>query len=473
MQRQNGSILQGFYQIADTAVAGLLVLVIHTVANLGSMPQGLEAFLTVRVTVQNMLLGAVFLLLWHLIFRVIGVYNVAGRTRRHKMGTVVVAASLASLFVLIFPATSQTHAFTWSLALYFWAAATAATLALRFIARFAARHTAKEPREVIIVGTGPKAQDLYGNLKNNPDYDYRVVGFVDSPNGHGIPREIEQRMLGSIDDLDQILMKRVVDNVMIALPIKSCYDDIQRSIAVCEQAGVESDYFADGFSLSVARTEYGALEQRPVMRFKVVQDDYRLVIKRAIDVIGSVVGLVLLAPLMIAVAIAIKLTSHGSVLFVQERYGLNKRRFGMLKFRTMVPGAEALQAALESRNEASGPIFKIKTDPRITPIGRLLRKTSLDELPQLVNVLRGEMSLVGPRPLPHRDVSRFEAPHLMRRFSVKPGLTGLWQVTGRSNTPFEHCIAQDLRYIDTWSLRLDCAILARTIPAVMRGTGAA
>jgi lipopolysaccharide/colanic/teichoic acid biosynthesis glycosyltransferase len=144
----------------------------------------------------------------------------------------------------------------------------------------------------------------------------------------------------------------------------------------------------------------------------------------------------------------------------------------MLKFRTMVVDAESLQEALEKKNEASGPVFKMKQDPRVTPLGRFLRKTSLDELPQLFNVLLGDMSLVGPRPLPRRDVSRFEDSWLMRRFSVKPGLTCLWQVNGRSNTSFDHWIAQDLEYIDRWSLRLDLEILVRTVPAVVRGSGA-
>ena len=176
---------------------------------------------------------------------------------------------------------------------------------------------------------------------------------------------------------------------------------------------------------------------------------------------------------MLAIAVIIKLTSRGPVVFAQERYGLNKRRFRMYKFRTMVPDAEKRQAELESLNEAQGPVFKIRDDPRITRIGRILRKTSLDELPQFFNVLRGEMSLVGPRPLPKRDVSKFDHASLMRRFSVKPGLTCLWQVNGRSNTDFDHWIGLDLRYIDTWSLSLDMKTLLQTIPAVLKGSGAA
>jgi lipopolysaccharide/colanic/teichoic acid biosynthesis glycosyltransferase len=198
----------------------------------------------------------------------------------------------------------------------------------------------------------------------------------------------------------------------------------------------------------------------------------QLELKRAIDVVGAVVLLIVLAPVMLGIVLAIKLTTRGPALFAHERYGYMKRRFQMYKFRTMVNGAEQLQSALEQYNEASGPAFKISNDPRITRVGRFLRRTSLDQLPQLWHVLRGEMSLVGPRPLPTRDVRRFTEPWLMRRFSMRPGLTCLWQISGRTTLSFQRWIELDLEYIDRWSLPLDVWILLRTIPAVIRGTGA-
>jgi lipopolysaccharide/colanic/teichoic acid biosynthesis glycosyltransferase len=170
--------------------------------------------------------------------------------------------------------------------------------------------------------------------------------------------------------------------------------------------------------------------------------------------------------------LAVRLTSPGPVMFSQLRYGRNRRRFRMYKFRTMVEGADAQQSQLEELNEAAGPVFKIRRDPRITPFGAFLRRTSLDELPQLWNVLRGDMSLVGPRPLPLRDVNQFAEGRLMRRFSVLPGITGLWQVSGRSSLAFDEWLRLDLAYIDQWSLTLDLRILARTIPAVLSGRGA-
>ena len=205
---------------------------------------------------------------------------------------------------------------------------------------------------------------------------------------------------------------------------------------------------------------------------QVTPDDYRLVVKQAFDVLAAAAGLVVLAPLMLVVAVAIKLTSPGPIIYAQDRCGHQKRPFRMFKFRSMVADADTRQRVLEERNEANGPVFKIRNDPRITPLGHLLRRSSLDELPQLWNVLRGEMSLVGPRPLPWRDVRRITRPADMRRFSMRPGLTCLWQVRGRSNLDFDRWVELDLEYIDNWSLALDAQILLKTIPAVLSGNGA-
>jgi exopolysaccharide biosynthesis polyprenyl glycosylphosphotransferase len=197
------------------------------------------------------------------------------------------------------------------------------------------------------------------------------------------------------------------------------------------------------------------------------------VAKRILDVVLAGVLLVVLAPVLVAVALLVKLTSPGPIFFVQERVGLGKRRFRMLKFRTMVADAERRIHELEHLNEASGPVFKIRNDPRLTPVGALLRKTSLDELPQLLNVVKGDLSLVGPRPLPVRDYEGFDQDRHRRRFSVRPGITCLWQIGGRSDVSFERWMELDMLYIDSWSLWLDLKILCKTIPVVLRGTGAA
>jgi exopolysaccharide biosynthesis polyprenyl glycosylphosphotransferase len=202
-----------------------------------------------------------------------------------------------------------------------------------------------------------------------------------------------------------------------------------------------------------------------------VHRDARRYLKRVIDIVVSLSAIIFFSPILIAVAIAVS-TSPGPVIFKQQRYGLKKRKFTMYKFRSMVVDAEKKQAQVEHLNETDGPAFKVKNDPRVTRVGAFMRKLSIDELPQLFNVLIGNMSLVGPRPLPARDVSRFSEAWLMRRFSVQPGLTCLWQITGRSDTTFDRWVELDLQYIDNWSLCLDARILFMTVPAVLKGRGA-
>jgi lipopolysaccharide/colanic/teichoic acid biosynthesis glycosyltransferase len=196
-----------------------------------------------------------------------------------------------------------------------------------------------------------------------------------------------------------------------------------------------------------------------------------LAVKGILDRTGAVLGLVVLSPLLLVVALAIKVSSRGPIFFLQRRVGLAGRPFPMLKFRTMRPGAQAERRSLLAANEMDGPVFKMTRDPRVTPVGALLRRTSLDELPQLANVLAGHMSLVGPRPLPLDEARELCAEH-RRRFCMRPGMTGLWQVSGRSDLSFGDWMALDLRYVDDWSLSLDVGILLRTLPAVISGRGA-
>ena len=316
------------------------------------------------------------------------------------------------------------------------------------------------------MGSGPRALRLSRELEARGDGRWAILGFIDTPNPDVLPDEVRDRILTSLDGLEQFLSTHPVEQVLMALPVKSFYREIEQAIEVCERVGVESCYFPDVFSVARARHDLELDGVVSTVRLKLVVDDYRMAIKRSLDVLGATLGLLILTPLFVACAVAVKLSGPGPVMFTQPRYGRNRRTFKMYKFRTMILDAEALQDGLESANEASGPVFKIRADPRVTPAGRVMRRLSLDELPQLINVLRGEMSLVGPRPLPVRDVSRFSEPRLMRRFSVKPGLTCLWQIRGRNDVDFEQWIRLDLDYIDNWSLTLDMQILLKTVPAV-------
>jgi exopolysaccharide biosynthesis polyprenyl glycosylphosphotransferase len=461
------------YKIADVLIAILCIPSAFLIINSRHLPDDATGFLALRISVKNLLLITFFASLWSAICHAFGLY----RKQRRNPDAIMRAAAASvcgGLFILLFMMTSRAGLFGPDAVLLAWGLAIFSTVAVRplFNALSAPTTPSSHKRHVLIVGSGARALKLYKQLNGNAGADYHVIGFVDSNGSNGSFPEIQAKLLGNLAQLEEILVDNIVDEVLITLPVKSCYAQIESAIQICEQIGVESKYLSDIFESSLTKTGYERMEGFAVTSRKPVSHDSRYIVKRAIDIVGALLGLIALSPLFLLIAVAIKVTSGSPIFFSQERYGCNKRRFKMYKFRTMVPNAEALQPDLEHRNEVVGPVFKIKDDPRMTKLGRLLRRTSLDELPQLANVLKGEMSLVGPRPLPLRDVSRFEEGWLMRRFCVAPGLTGLWQVNGRSHTSFDQWVAHDLQYIDTWSLTLDMKILLRTIPAVLKGIGA-
>jgi exopolysaccharide biosynthesis polyprenyl glycosylphosphotransferase len=469
-QVRGASMLAGFDSMA--AVGALLVVLVAT--NAPAIAGSLDAFLSARITVKNLLLVLLLAAAWPVIFRVFGLYHVRHLRRfseeaRRIAGATAVGTGLAVLI----PLTSVSGSIELSDLPYFWAAALASGLLVRGGRRAIVHAGHRRPRRVLIVGAGRLARRVYRDLRADGAQRYEVVGVLDVPgNGTAHGDGFERETTGTLDELETLLMRQVLDEVVIALPVKSCYQEIQHAIAVCERAGVEARYGAALFESTVAHPRYEAHGSQPFVAMQVAPMGPALWVKRGIDIVGAAAGLVALAPLLLFVAVAIKLTSRGPVFFAQERCGTAKRPFRMFKFRSMSVDADRLQAVLEDRNEASGPVFKISEDPRITPLGRFLRKSSIDELPQLWNVLRGEMSLVGPRPLPMRDVHRITRPADMRRFSMRPGLTCLWQISGRSRLSFERWVELDLLYIDTWSLGLDARILLKTLPAVVKGDGA-
>jgi exopolysaccharide biosynthesis polyprenyl glycosylphosphotransferase len=382
---------------------------------------------------------------------------------------------MAAAALSVFTLASRSGAFELAVVAYFWVAVVLTELigrsALAAAGRYVERHT-RELKHAVIVGSGPMALKVYAAIQARESKDCLVIGFVDSRSLDEMPDEVRSRLIGTLEELESLLSRQPIDQVLIALPVKSNYAQIQRVVDSCERVGVELKYFPDLFAVSRARHSFDGEDEQPAMRLQLVADDHRLMIKRALDLAGAACGLMALSPLLLACALAVKFTSPGPIVFAQPRYGRNRRLFRMYKFRTMVQDAERLQGSLEAQNEAQGPVFKIRSDPRVTRVGRVMRRLSLDELPQLVNVLQGDMSLVGPRPLPVRDVSRFSETWLMRRFSVKPGLTCLWQVNGRSDVDFDRWVRLDLDYIDNWSLGLDMRILFKTVPVVLWGRGA-
>lgn len=461
-----------YLDVAVVLAAVVGVFILSNASHPGA--RGLVAFLDMRVTIKNLLLVGMFAWVMHVSLVAFGLYDERRLATPFQYAARLVAACLiGGIPLAVFPLASSTGAVRPVTVAGFVAVAVIGLAALRWLVWLAAAPPpAAAVRNVLIVGSGPRAVRLYRELDHHIGGPVHVYGFVDTRDDEPV-EEIRRRMLGSLEELEDILVRHVIDDVLITLPIKSRYEEIQDTIALCERLGIRAAYLADVFQSSLARPMYENTGRFQVVRMHVVTDDHRLLVKRTIDLLGGGIGLLCAAPLMILIAAGIKLTSPGPIIFRQERFGLNKRRFSMFKFRTMVAGAELLQPDLEERNEATGPVFKIRDDPRVTRLGRLLRRTSLDELPQLFNVMRGDMSLVGPRPLPVRDVHRFSESWLMRRFSVPPGITGLWQVMGRSDVGFDRWVALDLEYIDGWSLALDLRILAMTLPAVIRGRGAA
>ncbi len=324
----------------------------------------------------------------------------------------------------------------------------------------------------IIFGTGARARHLAENLEN--DADIRVVGFLDDEPRDEDLRIVGERYLGPIERLADLAAAEPIGHVFFGLPRRFlASESVANASALCEMLGVDLTIPADLFDTRLAKVTDGGLLDTPSFSYSTRHHHagWKLGVKRAIDVLGAGGAILLSLPIWIAIAIAIKLGSEGPVFFVQERCGRHGRAFPFLKFRTMYTDAEERLAEIREMNEQSGPVFKMKDDPRITRVGRFLRKLSLDEVPQLLNVLAGQMSLVGPRPPLPAEVKSYEIDH-RGRLAMRPGLTCLWQVSGRNHIPFEDWVKLDLEYVERWSLRLDFEILLATVPAVLSGRGA-
>jgi exopolysaccharide biosynthesis polyprenyl glycosylphosphotransferase len=279
------------------------------------------------------------------------------------------------------------------------------------------------------------------------------------------------RALGSLADLGAVLSAERIDEVIIADPDFPEVEAVEL-VDQCHQRGVSVRLAPSTMELLIHRAEFIPGQSVPLFELSPpVFEGIDFALKRAFDIVGSILLLLLLSPLLLGIVVAVRLSSRGPVVFRSMRRGIGQRPFACLKFRTMYTDAERLQSGLEEFNEATGALFKIRDDPRLTPIGRVLRRFSLDELPQLVNVLRGEMSLVGPRPLPERDYEMLEEWH-RKRYLVLPGLTGLWQVSGRAELDFDDLVRLDFIYLEHWSLALDLTILLKTLPAVVSRRGA-
>jgi exopolysaccharide biosynthesis polyprenyl glycosylphosphotransferase len=461
-----------------------LMMVSFVVASLpflrASHADSLTQFFAMRIKLGNFAMFLALVLFWHFCFNLFGLYE--SRRLSSRLGEaidVVQATALGSLIILGVGLLFQIRMITVAFVSVFWVVSTLSAILSRLLMRTtlaSVRRQGLNLRQVLIVGTNERARAFCRSIESRPELGFRVIGFVDEDRpGFNRTDVTGHDVVSDFSGITHFLRNNVVDEVVVALPMRSLHAEASEIALGCEEQGIPVRLLPDIFNLKRAKpkAEQWEGDHPHITHHAGFAEGWQVWAKRGLDLTASSIALLLLSPMLFVVAALIKITSPGQVFFMQERVGLNKRRFKIFKFRTMVADAEKRIKDLEHMNEVTGPVFKIKNDPRITPMGAFLRKTSIDELPQLINVVLGDMSLVGPRPLPVRDYEGFSKDWQRRRFSVRPGITCLWQVMGRSSIPFERWMELDLEYIDQWSLWLDLSILVRTIPAVLRGSGAA
>ena len=470
MIRRYAAVLRWSLAVADTALA-LIIVIVATTLRFGQdsgWPLDEDPSLP-----DPKLAVAVFIIMWIAVLWMHGMYRSRARwTIRSDVATVLRAtlvqlvATLSLLWVFKLPDVSRLL-----LGVIFPSLAVAA-IGIRIAVRKSlvlARDNGRNVRYMLVLGAGPRAKAFADLVENHAELGLVIVGHLKA-DPSDIGSVLDRPLLGMIDDLEQVLHSRIVDEVAICLPF-SMEEMIEQVALLCEQEGkvVRIPVAPMGRLLSTGVVE--SIDGVGVFSMANGPDRaISLALKRVVDVVCSLALMVVLAPVVAVLAIAIKLDSSGPIVFRQERVGLHGRCFNVLKFRSMCSDAEQQLNDLREQNEINGHAFKLAADPRITRVGRFLRRSSLDELPQLMNVLRGQMSLVGPRPPLPSEVANYDTWH-RRRLSMKPGMTGLWQVGARHSPEFDYWVAQDLEYIDSWSLWLDFKIIARTVPAVIGGTG--
>lgn len=466
MLRRHASGFRALLMLTD-AILALVLLVVLSVVRFGA-----DNWLDIwrPLVEQPALVGVGYSLAWVVTLWLHGLYRPRARwTIRSEAlssaratvvlglitGTILFAFRLPDVsrlfLVLLFP--SQ-----WLVTL-----ATRVTLRLVF-ERLRAR--GYNQRYVLVVGSKDRARSFALKLEEHRELGLRIVGFLDDETPSDLPAK--WRYLGPIDRIEDLLHQTVIDEVVLCLPFTE-WDRMNAIAHLCEEEGKIVRVPVDMLDRAFAAGRFEELDGTPV--YSMISGPDRavaLVVKRAFDVVVSGLAIVMGAPLLLGIALSIRLRDGSPVLFRQTRIGLHGRKFEMLKFRTMAIDAEQRLEDLMQHSEISGAAFKMTDDPRVTRSGRFLRRTSLDELPQLWNVLAGDMSLVGPRPALPREVDSYDLWH-RRRLSMKPGLTGLWQVSARRTTDFDRWAELDLSYIDRWSLWLDIKILARTLPAALDG----
>jgi exopolysaccharide biosynthesis polyprenyl glycosylphosphotransferase len=456
-------------QILDLCLATLTFFHLFSLSNTGFIPN-------LPPVQEQLWILPMILLITHVIFFSFGLYEFEKRNFFAKPAWYAIPAAALSGFL----SAAMMYLFKNQLSRVFFVTHFTYLAGLVMLMRWGIAHLYRGSQEgrdkngrhnVLIIGATMLASRLVQVMEANPEFDGNIIGFIDIDKSATGQMFENKPIIGSIDQLEEILRRTAVDEAVFC--IKQGWEGgLDKYFMICEEMGVTVRVVADFFNLMLSRTQLDDYYGVPLLTFQSTPDrTFELFIKRVMDIVVAGVGLIVLMPMFIAFALAIKIYDPGPILFAQERVGLNKRRFQFYKFRTMVVNAEALKEELMQHNELDGPAFKMKNDPRITALGRLLRKYSLDEFPQFWNVLVGDMSLVGPRPPVPKEVEKYDRWQL-RRLSMRPGLTCIWQVSGRNDIGFLDWMKMDLFYIDNWSLWTDLKILVQTIPAVIMGRGA-
>ena len=425
-------------------------------------------------TPSDAVIVAAALPLWVVLNKLLGLYDrdtsVIHKSTLDELPKILQSVTLGAGVIFLFGPPVAGLLVDRTQTLVFWAAACVLMPLLRWLARVGVRQRFA-PERTLILGSGDVARVVARKINAHPEYGVKLVGLVDVSSASGEHGDHDPPLLGDIERFDELCREFDVERVVIAFSSALSHEHLLDAVKASKVRNLKVTIVPRLFEVIGPSVEIDQIEGMTMLGLRgLTRTRSSLMLKRAMDVAGAGLGLVMLAPLLSAIAIAVKVTSPGPVLYAQRRIGRGNKPFRIYKFRTMVDGAEALQERVAHLNEAASPMFKIADDPRVTPLGRFLRRTSLDELPQFLNVLRGEMSLVGPRPLVPVEDNHVIGWH-RARLELTPGLTGPWQVLGRTAIPFEEMIKLDYLYVAEWSLWNDIKLLVRTAPVVLRGNG--
>ena len=473
MIAERARLINGAYVLSDVVGTVLALAIAYTLR--GIVPGDSIPFLsgTLPPFAWYLPILVFILLAWPLVFYALGLYGRQGRTLNTETSAVLTSIVVSGLLLIAFIFAARLNFISRPVIIVFLLLDLLAVTGLRRLVR-ALLLPGGEPRRVLVAGGRAEVAAAAALVNAHRDWGLDVAGVVTDGRWQEDP-DSPFKVLGTYGDLYRLVQEHHAGEVLIAPGVGQLGDlhDIAGMIALLEEQGTVVRLAMNFLPRSISRLSFDQLgEDFPLLTFSTTPaNEVRLAVRRLADVLLALALLALLSPLLLAIAIGIKLASPGPVLFRQVRCGLHGRRFTFLKFRTMRTDAERLKPLLEAFNEMDGPAFKMTNDPRVFPFGGFLRRTSLDELPQLWNVLRGDMSFVGPRPSVVEEVAQYE-PWQRRRLSMKPGLTCLWQISGRNELTFDEWMRLDLEYIDNWSLWLDVKIALKTIPAVLLGRGA-